>query len=96
MSKERVTSWSHIYLITYDKTLTEKLLAVRPEKVTRKKKRIKRTREAIAKLFALNANAVAFQILLYLRSKQFSGFTILQLIIDVFQIFRTNFLSRFF
>ena len=42
--KERVIFWSHIYLITYDKTLTEKLLAVRPEKVTRKKKRIKRTR----------------------------------------------------
>ena len=81
MFKERVIFWSHIYLIIYDKTLTGKLLAVRPEKVTGKKKRIKRTREAIAKLFALNANAVAFQILLYLRSKQFSGFTILQLII---------------
>ena len=60
MSKERVTSWSHIYLITYDKKLTEKLLAVRPEKVARKKKRIKRTRETIAKLFALKTNAVTF------------------------------------
>ena len=60
MSKERIISWSHIYLITYDKKLTEKLLAVRPEKVARKKKRIKRTREAIAKLYALNTNAVTF------------------------------------
>ena len=71
-----------LYCFTWSSIqLTEKLLAVRPEKVTRKKKRIKRTREAIAKLFALNANAVTFQILLYLRPKQFSGFTILQLII---------------
>ena len=44
-------------MITYDKTLTKKLLAVRPEKVTtRKKKKI--NRKAIAKLFALNANAI--------------------------------------
>ena len=37
VSKERVRSWSHAFLITYDKTLTKKLLAVRPEKVTLRK-----------------------------------------------------------
>ena len=44
------------FLITYEKTLTKNLSAVHPEKVTRMKKR-KKTRKAIAKLFALNANA---------------------------------------
>ena len=39
------------------KKLNKKLLAVRPEKVTRRKKR-KKMRKAIAKLFALNANAI--------------------------------------
>ena len=49
-------SWSHAFLITYDKTLTKNLLAVRPEKVTRRKKRKKKkARMAIAK--PLNANA---------------------------------------
>ena len=38
VSHERVRSWSHDFLMTYDKTLTKKLLAVRLEKVTRKKK----------------------------------------------------------
>ena len=42
---------------TYDKTLTKKLLAVRPEKVMRRKNE-KKTRMAIAKLFALNANVI--------------------------------------
>ena len=42
-------------MITDLKTLAKKLLAVRPEKVTRMKKR--KTRIAIAKLFALHANA---------------------------------------
>ena len=56
VSKEWVRSWSHAFLITSHKTLTKKLLTVRPEKVTRKKKK-KKTRKAIAKLFALNANA---------------------------------------
>ena len=42
VSKEWVRSWSHAFLITYDKTLTKKLLAVRPEKVTRRKKRSKK------------------------------------------------------
>ena len=37
--------------------MTEKLLAVHPEKVARRKKR-KKTRKAIAKLPALNANAI--------------------------------------
>ena len=43
-------------LITYLKTLPKNLLAVYPENWTRKKKRNKKTRMAIAKLFALNAN----------------------------------------
>ena len=43
-------------MITCDKTFTKKLLAVCLEKVTRKKK--KKTRKAIAKLFVLNANAI--------------------------------------
>ena len=41
VSNEWVRSWSHAFLITYDKTLTKKLSAVRPEKVTRRKKRKK-------------------------------------------------------
>ena len=57
VSKEWVSSWSHAFLITYHKTLAKKLLAVRLEKVTRRKKR-KKTRKAIAKLFTLNANAI--------------------------------------
>ena len=56
VSKEWVRSWSHAFLIADHKTLTKKFLAVRPEKVTRRKKR-KKTRKVIAKLFALNANA---------------------------------------
>ena len=44
MSKESVRSWSHAFLITYDKKLAEKLLAVGPEKVTRRKKKKKKTR----------------------------------------------------
>ena len=43
-------------MVAYHKTFTEKLLAVRPEKVTRRKER-KKIRKVIAKLFALNANA---------------------------------------
>ena len=58
VSKEWVRSWSHAFLITYQKTLTKKLLAVRPEKATRSKKKKKKTRKATAKLFALNANAI--------------------------------------
>ena len=54
--KEWVRSWSRAFLIAYHKTLTKMLFAVRPEKVTRRKKR-KKNRKAIAKLFALNANA---------------------------------------
>ena len=53
VSKEWVRSWSHAFLITYHKTLTIKLLVVRQQKVTRGKK----TRKAVAELFALNANA---------------------------------------
>ena len=38
--------------------MTKKLLAIRPDKVKRRKIRRKRTKKAIAKLFALNANAI--------------------------------------
>ena len=41
VSKEWVRYWSHTFLITYDKTMTKNLLAVRPEKVARRKKRKK-------------------------------------------------------
>ena len=52
---ERVRSWSNTFLITNLKRLAKKLSAGRPEKETRKKKE-KKTRMGIAKLFALNAN----------------------------------------
>ena len=55
--KEWVRSWSHVFLITYNKTLAKKLLSVPSEKVTRSNKKKKKARKAIAKLFALNANA---------------------------------------
>ena len=48
---EWVRSWSH------DKTFTKKFLAIRPEKMTRRKKR-KKARKAIAKFFAWSANAI--------------------------------------
>ena len=38
VSKEWIRSWSHTFLITYDKTLTNRLLAVRLEKETGSKK----------------------------------------------------------
>ena len=43
--------------INYDKTLTKKLSTIRSEKVTRREKN-KKTRKAIAALFALNSNAI--------------------------------------
>ena len=46
-------TWSHAYLIAYHKTLTKKLLAVCP-----RRKKEKKTRKAITKLFALKANAI--------------------------------------
>ena len=59
VSKKWVRSWSHAFLITYHKTLTKKFIGGPFRKVTRRKKRKKnkQTRMAIAKLFALNANA---------------------------------------
>ena len=56
VSNEWFKSWSHVLLIKV-KRLAKNFLAVRPEKVTRKKKR-KKTRTVIAKLLALNANAL--------------------------------------
>ena len=58
VSKEWDRSWSRAFLIAYHKTFIKKFLAVRPEKVTRRKKNKKKTRNAIAKLFVLNANAI--------------------------------------
>ena len=43
-------------MIAYHKMLAKKLLAVRPEKVTRRKK-LKKTKKTIAKFLALNAIA---------------------------------------
>ena len=56
-NKNLLRSCSHAFFRTYDRTLAKKLLAVHPEKVTRRKKR-KKTREAIAKLFTLSINAI--------------------------------------
>ena len=54
--EESVRSWSHVFVITKVKTMPRKLLEVRPEKVTRRKKGRIKTRMTIAKLSALNAN----------------------------------------
>ena len=59
VSKEWVRSWSHAFLITNLKTFSKKLLAVCPEKGTRRKKRNK-TRMAIVNLVALKANAKTY------------------------------------
>ena len=56
VSKEGVRSWKHVFLVTKLKTLPKKLLAVRPEKVTRRKKR-KKIEWQLQSFFALNANA---------------------------------------
>ena len=40
VSKECVISLSHAFSKTYHKTLTKNLLSVRPEKVTRRKKKV--------------------------------------------------------
>ena len=53
VSKKLVRSWSHAFFITNLKKLAKKLLAVRPEKLTRRKKR---KTIAIAKLFAFHVN----------------------------------------
>ena len=50
--KEWVRSWSHVFLITKIKTLAKKLLVVRPEKVTRRKKNKK----------TYNGNCKAFRV----------------------------------
>ena len=57
VSKEWFRYWSHAFLKINIKILAEKLLAVHPEKGTRRKKR-KKTRMEIAKLFTLNVNAI--------------------------------------
>ena len=61
VSKEWVRSWSLVSLITYYKKFAEKLLAIRSKKGREgKMKKKKRTRMAIAKVFALNANAIIY------------------------------------
>ena len=45
-------------MITYDKTLTKNLLAVRPENCVEKEKKTPKNRKVIARLFALNTNAI--------------------------------------
>ena len=54
--REWVLSWLHAFLINNLKTFAKKLLAVRPENVTRRKKR--KTRMTIAKLLAFHTNAI--------------------------------------
>ena len=55
--KERLRSWSHAFLITYNKTLIKKLFGDTSRKSDKKeKKKEKKTRMAIGKLFGLNAN----------------------------------------
>ena len=56
--KEWFRYWSHAFLVTNVNKFTKRLLAVRPEKETRRKKRKRETRMAIAKLLAFNANAI--------------------------------------
>ena len=51
VSKEGVRSWSHVFLVTKLQTLPKKLLAVYPEKATRKNR--KKNRMTIAKLFCV-------------------------------------------
>ena len=58
VSKEWVRSWSLVFLITYYKKFAEKLLAIRSKKGREGKMKKKRTRMAIAKVCALNANAI--------------------------------------
>ena len=53
----RVRYWPYRFFITNLKKLPKTFLAVRPEKWQKSKKE-KKTRMAIAKLFALNANAI--------------------------------------
>ena len=63
VSKEWVRSWSQAFLITYHKTLIKKLFGGPSRKSTRRKKRKQqknKTRMAIAKLFALDANTIIF------------------------------------
>ena len=60
MFKEWVRTWSPVFLTTKVKKFAKKLLAIRPEKVMRRKKR-KKTRMAIGKLFALNANTITIR-----------------------------------
>ena len=56
VSREWVLSWLHSFLINNLKMFAKKLLAVRPENVTRRKKR--KTRMASAKLLAFHTNAI--------------------------------------
>ena len=55
MSKEWVRSWSHPFLIAYDKTFTFGNLYRKSDEKEKKEK--KKKRKANATIFALNANA---------------------------------------
>ena len=68
VSKEWTRSWSYVSLITNFKKLPKKLLTVRPENWMRRKKR-KKSIMAIAKLFALKANAVNWSVSFLERAK---------------------------
>ena len=55
VSTKLVPSWSHASWVTNDKTFLKNFLAIRLKAATRRKKR-KKTRLAIVKLFALQPN----------------------------------------
>ena len=60
VSKKWDRSWSHASVVTNLKTFTKKLLPVHPKTILRirEKKNEKKKRMAIAKHFALHANAI--------------------------------------
>ena len=63
VSKECIRSWSHASLITDLRTFAKKLWIVHPKSLRTKWKRRKK-RKAIAKFFALHANAITVLILI--------------------------------
>ena len=57
MSNEYIWSWSHAFWVMNHRIFTKKLLAVSPKALMRRRKRRKK---AIAKCFALHANAQCY------------------------------------
>ena len=57
--------WSHASWVTNYRTFIEKLLAVCPKALARRRKRRKKKRMAIAQLFAFHVNAKKYIVLKY-------------------------------